>query len=195
MAAATFLWVPAIYRAGPDASVWPPGALLPLGAALGFCSGELPSTLLLGSVVPDARPDGAHPGSPWTWSLGRRGLVFLDLNGICPEEASPAQSPCSLVPGGWGPAFPSLLPQASSLPLLASVPRGCLPSLPLTPLPSHPQPLDSCGPCWTPSKGASLTPGRQTKPRAPAPEGPPSTHHSLLGVLLPLQRHAPGRSQ
>lgn len=82
-------------------------------------------------------------GSPWTWSLGRQRLVSLDLNSTCPEEASPAQSPCSLIPEGWGPAFPSLIPQASFLPLLASVPCGCHPSLPLMPLPSHPQLLDS----------------------------------------------------
>lgn len=182
MTEAAFLWVPAIYRAGPDASVWPVGAPLPLGASLGFCPGELPSALLLGSVVPDAQPGGAHRmGSPWTWSLGRQGLVSLDLNSTCPEEARPTQSPCSPIPEGWCPAFPSLLPQASSLPLLASVPCGCHPSIHLMPLPSHPQLLDSCGPSRTPRHQAGrLGPGQ-------APEGPPSTHHGHLSVLLPLQ--------
>lgn len=146
---------------------------------------------------PDARPGGADRiGSSWTWILGRWGLVFLDLNSTCPEEASPRSKP--LLPSPWragAPGFPSLLPQASSLPLRASIPCGCHPSLPLTPLPSHPQLLDSALPPGSPSKGGSLTPGRQSEPWAPAPEGPSSMPHSHLSVFLPLQSCLLGCSQ
>ena len=55
----------------------PPGAPLPLGAALVFCSGELPSIILLGSVVPlmlgQAGPIGLAP--PGLGALGGGGGV------------------------------------------------------------------------------------------------------------------------
>lgn len=83
----------------------PPGAPLPLGAALEFCSGEVPSIILLGSVVPlmlgQAGPIRLVP--PGLGALGGGGWCFLISTAPALRRPAPAQSPCSPVPGGLGP--------------------------------------------------------------------------------------------
>lgn len=160
MAAATgFSGCPAIYRGRSRRPVWPPGALLPLGAALLALGNSLhplawepwfldvPGQTGLIQVLLDLEP----------WETG---LVFLDLNGICPGRGQPCSKPLLLGPWRLG---PSLFPVC----FLRPPPCPCWPAR--SPLlspqpPSHappitPQPLDSCGPCWTP-QGCLLTPGR-----------------------------------